>query len=1025
MTGVLSYDESSGYTVLKPGIYIISITQDSKQREEVLRHEVIHALMELDPDFRAQVEQRWNNLSEGEQKVVRAFLSLHGYDVANNPELLLTEYASYWENGPNIVARIDKVYKDNIGHHPRDEQQREALQTLRSMYKSDGEAFVYEGRVSASMTGEALEFFSRESIALSGLLDSRISTQALDKEISLGKPDPKPITSSVSQKVGGIPMFRYSYTVIEVTDSVEGLREMIRSSANVSFRSSDIKKRSLRALKLIPDGKKAAIRVAGENILVVELDAEGNPVVEKSKIDALAEKQRDYIFKGLDHTTYVLRTGKDGKPERVVVDGGRVEEELTRRDAMAKALVEEQERRMKQEERDRLNRGPGLLRPGSPMKIDPNAVPNGIILIRPVVPMVPSWQEREPIKIDQYKQPNLIKDPNDAAMLARETVENWLVEVARVMSGSEWLASFEDAVNVFEENPGMAVLIERQLNLLKTRLEGEVSMGRVEQSFAAIQEFLEPGISLRTDAVEEDPNSDQPMADRLEAIIDGFLNMRTLVKDYRADALGVYDRLFLIGEGPVSELTIARAEQLRAQWELEMLNLSEQMLKIFWTQEFQRDSIKTIIAIDELVANINEGSPDFGGDPGRIPVEKARARAAGLIVNTIRILPEEMKQEVSEIDSVQVLLENYDYDFVSQEGRQTSGVRVALEAMHSILNILSTFDVAPENDVRQEAAGLADRLWELLYRHLQRDLVEKESWDAIERKVSTLLKRFEYRGFAPKEIAPEDLDDFVDLEILKAEIISDIESLGEKIRGDEQLVSQGLQGLVDEELDAAVSMLRTNGADFAMLGVNSEVVAQAVEGFANRGYVEKFWSMGFIQDPDSLDWANLMNAARHIAALFGHDQPLSARAIYNTLVQSVETFVASEKSDQPRDALPFIIGIAKVLAGSADSIPEDGFEQGVIADTVSQYVATALEKMPGGDIQRLIDANQAGTREEPVKKGGIDFNADFLDLRIGGEPALRPQVFSMNESFADRIGGLIPVIINITPVDNLPAFLMQ
>ncbi|HSV44117.1 MAG TPA: HEAT repeat domain-containing protein, partial [Candidatus Bathyarchaeia archaeon] len=66
MIGMISYDESSGYTVLQPGVYIISITQDSKQREEVLRHEAIHALMELDPDFRAQVEQRWNNLTEGE-----------------------------------------------------------------------------------------------------------------------------------------------------------------------------------------------------------------------------------------------------------------------------------------------------------------------------------------------------------------------------------------------------------------------------------------------------------------------------------------------------------------------------------------------------------------------------------------------------------------------------------------------------------------------------------------------------------------------------------------------------------------------------------------------------------------------------------------------------------------------------------------------------------------------------------------------------------------------------------------------
>ncbi|HSV43024.1 MAG TPA: hypothetical protein VLJ10_00575, partial [Candidatus Bathyarchaeia archaeon] len=356
------------------------------------------------------------------------------------------------------------------------------------------------------------------------------------------------------------------------------------------------------------------------------------------------------------------------------------------------------------------------------------------------------------------------------------------------------------------------------------------------------------------------------------------------------------------------------------------------------------------------------------------------------------------------------------------------GVRVALESMHGVLDIFSTFAAAPENAVRQETVRLADRLWELLYRHLQRDLVKKESWDAIERKVSTLLKRFEYRGFTPREIAPEDLDDAVDLETLKAGIVSDIESLREKISEDEQLssdIGEEMMGVVDEELDAAVSMLRTNGADFAMLGVNSPIVDRAVENFSKSPFATQVWQLDAFNglDPDSLDGANLMNAVRHIASLYRHDSALRSNVIYDVLEKSIGIFV-SRSSYPAVDALPFIAGVAQMLAERANNIPDYEFERNEIADTVAGYVERVLQRMPAGDIEEMIRKNQAGTRKEPAVKGGIDFNADFLDLRIGGEP-VRPQIFSMNESFAERIGGLVPVIINITLVDNLPAFLMQ
>ncbi|MDO8580323.1 MAG: isocitrate lyase/phosphoenolpyruvate mutase family protein, partial [Candidatus Omnitrophota bacterium] len=94
-------------------------------------------------------------------------------------------------------------------------------------------------------------------------------------------------------------------------------------------------------------------------------------------------------------------------------------------------------------------------------------------------------------------------------------------------------------------------------------------------------------------------------------------------------------------------------------------------------------------------------------------------------------------------------------------------------------------------------------------------------------------------------------------------------------------------------------------------------------------------------------------------------------------------------------------------------------------DTVSEGFAQAKreKKEGGGDAAQIAEIEPVAVDAGPTRRGGIDLNSNLLDLQIKRDGNGVPLPLPLQPLQNMRIDGFYPVIINITPVANLPLLL--
>lgn len=227
----LLYINDNGNYEAKDGLVITSFYRDISYdlKKDVLTHEVYsHAMYMSNPDYANEVRNIYNSLSMEQQGLVRAFLAVQGYDIEDNEELLLMEFAAYFQDPQTLVEILDRKYTQGIGgDHRGTELQREAWQLIKQQYQQDGHAFMFQGTVRAKLNNDILLMLETMGSPLAELgedIRTGVYYQEESKSYALEQgdtttlhaeegvlPEEKPqsnLVSNVNKMVGGVPIIR-------------------------------------------------------------------------------------------------------------------------------------------------------------------------------------------------------------------------------------------------------------------------------------------------------------------------------------------------------------------------------------------------------------------------------------------------------------------------------------------------------------------------------------------------------------------------------------------------------------------------------------------------------------------------------------------------------------------------------------------------------------------------------------------------------------------------------------------------
>ena len=129
------------------------------------------------------------------------------------------------------------------------------------------------------------------------------------------------------------------------------------------------------------------------------------------------------------------------------------------------------------------------------------------------------------------------------------------------------------------------------------------------------------------------------------------------------------------------------------------------------------------------------------------------------------------------------------------------------------------------------------------------------------------------------------------------------------------------------------------------------------------------------------------------------------------------------------------------LAKSVEATVRESFPDFAIPPEVGQnfrsvqaIVDFVWENIPHQDLATLSDADTrrhletydaagGAAEEDSTTVGGIDLNPDLLDLQIKRDARGVPLPFNMQPVMDMKIEGFLPVIIQVTPISNIPMLL--
>jgi len=138
---------------------------DSHIARTAFLHELSHAEYFTNPEYRNMVRKSFENLSPGEQEIVKAFLEIHGYDITDE-DVLLTEYAAYLTDGKTFAENLANMYNSTIGSTDTSRRTKLKRAVLNELFVRDADAFIYNGIFDASLTNDAVTFIERTSTGL-------------------------------------------------------------------------------------------------------------------------------------------------------------------------------------------------------------------------------------------------------------------------------------------------------------------------------------------------------------------------------------------------------------------------------------------------------------------------------------------------------------------------------------------------------------------------------------------------------------------------------------------------------------------------------------------------------------------------------------------------------------------------------------------------------------------------------------------------------------------------------------------
>ncbi len=317
---ILKDDPNQGYIGDEEAV-IISLSQESTQREAILKHEVGHALYFSSPVYREKVKEMYARLTEGEKEFVKTFLAFKGYDIEADEELLLTEYAAYFQDGQTLATHFDELYTSNIGGGDfEDKKTRRLWEKLRRIYDEDGDEFILHGRVKAQINPGAVRFLERQTEALGQLYDSFIHPEDQERIDDLGKPfkpqqeefklpEEKPkvsITSKVERMVGGVPIIMKSIIGVDLILIKEEVETSIKNASHDALLDSRIKRRLLEAIKTLDSKGKVKIFIRGQQILILELDKDDRTIRSDEELKKELEDLSNRAFRDETPKTEII-----------------------------------------------------------------------------------------------------------------------------------------------------------------------------------------------------------------------------------------------------------------------------------------------------------------------------------------------------------------------------------------------------------------------------------------------------------------------------------------------------------------------------------------------------------------------------------------------------------------------------------------------------------------------------------------------------------------------------------------------
>ncbi|MDP8212012.1 MAG: phosphoglycerate kinase [Candidatus Zapsychrus exili] len=124
--------------------------------------------------------------------------------------------------------------------------------------------------------------------------------------------------------------------------------------------------------------------------------------------------------------------------------------------------------------------------------------------------------------------------------------------------------------------------------------------------------------------------------------------------------------------------------------------------------------------------------------------------------------------------------------------------------------------------------------------------------------------------------------------------------------------------------------------------------------------------------------------------------------------------------DQKIDGRGYFLGFAEILDDRRTLVFENKFTA-ILPQTLEEYgnISDNTRK-----IKNYLSTSIANIKDQAmITPGGIDLNPAYLDMQIKRDGAGIPLSLDMQSIETMRIEGFIPVIINITPINNFPMLL--